>query len=126
MMQFATAEGAQGICPEGWHLPSDAEICTLELELDPSIICNSNSWRGTDGGTQLKQGGSSGFDTQMGGYRDTNTQFYFADSYASLWSSTENGRNGWYRYLSIPNSTVFRGNWNKSIAYSVRCVKDSN
>ena len=25
MMQYTTTEGTQGICPGGWHLPTDAE-----------------------------------------------------------------------------------------------------
>lgn len=29
MMQYVTKEGAQGICPKGWHLPSDEEWSTL-------------------------------------------------------------------------------------------------
>jgi hypothetical protein len=30
LMQYSTTEGVQGICPEGWHLPTDAEWCVLE------------------------------------------------------------------------------------------------
>ncbi|PIU75308.1 MAG: hypothetical protein COS76_01505, partial [Candidatus Portnoybacteria bacterium CG06_land_8_20_14_3_00_39_12] len=26
----STTEGAQGICPAGWHIATDAEWCTLE------------------------------------------------------------------------------------------------
>jgi uncharacterized protein (TIGR02145 family) len=28
-MQYDTTEGAQGICPDGWHIPTDAEWTTL-------------------------------------------------------------------------------------------------
>jgi hypothetical protein len=34
--------GRQGICPLGWHLPSDAEWCQLETYLDASINCEAN------------------------------------------------------------------------------------
>jgi len=29
MMQYITTQGVQGICPTGWHLPTDAEFTTL-------------------------------------------------------------------------------------------------
>jgi uncharacterized protein (TIGR02145 family) len=41
MMQYSTAPGVKGICPTGWHLPTDAEWCTLEQEVDPTITCST-------------------------------------------------------------------------------------
>ena len=32
-MAYTTIEGTQGICPNGWHIPSDNEIKILEMEL---------------------------------------------------------------------------------------------
>src|SRR6056297_1040014 len=29
-MAYSTTEGAQGICPDGWHIPTDAELHALE------------------------------------------------------------------------------------------------
>ncbi|MCP4252684.1 MAG: hypothetical protein GY775_04615 [Candidatus Scalindua sp.] len=36
MMQYVTTEGTQGICPTGWHIPTDAEWKTLEMYLGMS------------------------------------------------------------------------------------------
>ncbi len=31
MMAYSSIEGTQGICPDGWHLPTDNEWKTLEM-----------------------------------------------------------------------------------------------
>ncbi|MBQ7489819.1 MAG: fibrobacter succinogenes major paralogous domain-containing protein [Bacteroidales bacterium] len=41
--------GIQGICPSGWHVPSNAEWCELENYVEPGIDvnCNSIGYRGS-------------------------------------------------------------------------------
>lgn len=41
--------GVQGICPNGWHLPSHAEWCELENYLEPGIdgTCSTSGYRGS-------------------------------------------------------------------------------
>ncbi len=41
--------GIQGICPSGWHVPSNAEWCELENYVEPGIDvnCNSTGYRGS-------------------------------------------------------------------------------
>ncbi len=50
IMQYS-ASSSQGICPDGWHVPTDAEWCILEKEVDLTSDCSSTGWRGTDSGT---------------------------------------------------------------------------
>ena len=33
MLQYVTTEGARGMCPNGWHMPSDADWIIMETEL---------------------------------------------------------------------------------------------
>ena len=82
--------GVQGICPDGWHLPSDSEWKEMEMYLgmDPADI-NETSWgRGTDEGNKLKEpdithwsspntgaNNSSGFTALPGGLRSSNGHF---------------------------------------------------
>ena len=33
LMDYSTVEGSQGICPDGWHIPSDGEWIQLEIFL---------------------------------------------------------------------------------------------
>lgn len=45
----------RGLCPTGWHVPTDGEWMTLEMELGMSESqANSIGWRGTDQGSQMK------------------------------------------------------------------------
>jgi len=124
MMQYVTTEETQGICPDGWHLPTDMEWCILEQEVDPTITCSSIGFRGTDGVTKLVQGGSSGFEAIMAGNRNPNTAFYDIGMGTNFWNSTENGSNAWYRYLGMSYNKVYRDSQIKSFGFSVRCLKD--
>jgi uncharacterized protein (TIGR02145 family) len=56
--------GVQGVCPDGWHLPSDEEWKQLEMHLGMSLEeANASApghyWRGTDEGGKLKENGTS-------------------------------------------------------------------
>jgi uncharacterized protein (TIGR02145 family) len=54
-MQYTTEEGTQGICPAGWHIPTDEEWKTLEMQLGMSQTeADDTGWRGTDEGDKLK------------------------------------------------------------------------
>lgn len=135
----ANPSGVQGICPDGWHLPSDAEWKQLEMYLGMSETdVNSTGWRGTVEGGKLKEAGTthwadpnaganneSGFTALPGGYRYFNGYFYNIRSYGDWWSSTEyDSGNAWYRCLSYGYSSVYRYFNFKSMGFSVRCLRD--
>ncbi len=62
MMQYVTTPGAQGICPDGWHLPTDEEFKTMEMALGMSQSeADNTGWRGTDEGSKLKEANSLEF-----------------------------------------------------------------
>ncbi|MBU0765673.1 MAG: hypothetical protein KJ607_12635, partial [Bacteroidetes bacterium] len=127
MMDYETAESVQGICPEEWHVPGDDEIIILEMTLgmDSATAALNNTWRGTDQGTQLLPGGSSGMDFPLGGRRIDGGSFSIIDSYAYFYASTEYGSNAYRRCLRTTSIDV--GRWNtfpKSYGLSVRCLKD--
>ncbi len=127
MMQYSTTQGIQGICPAGWHLPTDAEYTALSTYL------------GSDAGGKMKETGtthwnspntgatnSSGFTTLPGGYRDTDGTFDAIGNNGPFWSSTQiSTPSAWYIDLSYNNADVFRNNNAKGYGFSVRCVKDN-
>jgi len=126
LMQYVTTESTQGICPNGWHIPSDNEWKILEVSLGmtQSEADLSNTWRGAHIGTALKAGGSSGFDALLGGGRWSNGAYMFINQMGYYWTSTESGANAWRRCLSASDNTV--GRWDtfsKVFAFHVRCVK---
>lgn len=105
-MNGSTSAGAQGICPSGWHIPTDAEQYTLENSLtDTGQSCNAsrrvgyvpdNGWSCSAAGTKLKSGGSSGFNALMTGYRANGGAFSSRSSQGWFWSSD----NTWLREFS--------------------------
>ncbi|MDR0982840.1 MAG: fibrobacter succinogenes major paralogous domain-containing protein [Culturomica sp.] len=129
----------QGICPDGWHVPSDEEFKTLEMQLgmSSSDANDYDYYRGTDQGRQLKSTdlwtyyssstsgtNSSGWSGRPGGYRNySGGTFNSVGTYGGWWSSSEGSSSGaWYRSLDGSYATVYRNYNNKSYGFSVRCL----
>ena len=130
-MDYTTAEGAQGICPVGWHVPTDAEQHTLDDYLATTGTCDParSTWDCDPAGTKmslytLNGDNASGFSALLVGYRYTDGSFNFQSTYTFLWSSTESDTNAWLRYLDSGTSTVRRVAFDKAHGVSVRCVQD--
>jgi|GEM_PF-1118013 len=139
MMQYVNIEGQQGVCPTGWHLPTDGEWKTLEMELGMTQAeADATEVRGTDQGSQLAgneplwtngtldQNGvfsSSGFTALPSGNRVTVGSFFSQSGHAFFWSSSEGG-GAWGRYLYYNFPKVTRYVYAKSLGFSVRCLQD--
>lgn len=120
--------GIQGVCPSGWHLPSDAEWTELTDYLGGT----------SDAGGKLKETGTThwaspnigatnetGFTALPGGYRNNNGAFYDFGYSGDWWSATENGAtDAWYRNMSTNSSNVYSYSSYKELGLSVRCVRD--
>ena len=129
----------RNIAPEGWHVPSDAELKQLEMYLGMSQAeADYEGMRGTDEGGKLKEVGiihwnppntgavnESGFTALPGGYRFTLGGFYNMGYNALFWSSTEySSSRVWFRILYHDSSQISRDYTHKPYGFSVRCVKD--
>lgn len=131
----------RGVCPVGWHLPSNEEWRNLVEPMATSIEANTTDWfyRYYYGvGVKLKStngwfyhadstigNNASGFSALPAGYRNARGDFYRADSTVNFWSISEN--NDYYAYCLFLgyNSDGSRLDIdNKGFAYSVRCIKD--
>jgi uncharacterized protein (TIGR02145 family) len=129
-MNGSTAEKAQGICPDGWHIPSDEEWKILEMYLGMTRAEAdlSNVWRGEGVGAKLRPGGGSGYDVLYSGRRANSGGYALLRWYEYVWTSTESGSYAWRRCLdSIPSVTTI-GRFNtfpKSYGFSVRCIKNN-
>ena len=143
--------GVQGICPTGWHVPSDAEWDELiEFVIAQGYTNIHNNPNGT--GNALKscrQEGSPlggdcdttehprwdshfvhygfdafGFSLCPGGHRRPNSVYQGVGSSGNYWSSTElYTPDAWNRNLNRLNSLVNRQSFNKEYGYSLRCVR---
>jgi len=143
MMQYTTTAGVKGICPTGWHLPTDAEWTTLTTYISgqSAYRCNSNStyiakamastsgWTTYTGscavGNNQASNNTTGFTGLPGGTRSTDGSFYDQASYGYWWSSSQNdSSDAWYRNLYYSDASVYRYFSNKAYGFSVRCLKD--
>ena len=126
--------GVQGICPSGWHLPSDSEWNELEVALGmPAADTANTGYRGTDHGTKMKSTtgwNSSGNGTNTSGF-NVFPAGYYSGSFGNLgahtyfWSSTEgSSTTAWRRGLTNGTTVVSRDSTNKTLGYSCRCAKD--
>jgi uncharacterized protein (TIGR02145 family) len=126
LMNYSTTAGAKGICPNGWHVPTDDEWKVMEIALGMTPAdADLTGWRGTDQGTQLKPGSLTGFDALMAGtfnlgfFSDLTINGYF------FTSSEVSSTNSWSRILNVDNPKISRYQTIKQNALSVRCLKDS-
>ncbi len=127
--------GVQGICPNGWHLPSDSEWNELELALDMPDIDTSAvaAYRGVHGESMKSLSGwnNNGNGTNTSEFNAFPAGAYGSGSFNNLgvnayfWSSKEySGSFAWYRSLNGGFAAVSRGNINKTYGFSCRCVED--
>jgi uncharacterized protein (TIGR02145 family) len=143
MNSASPSEGDQGMCPTGWHVPSDSDWQLLETvigEANTATFATSclgdTGWRyGSSGdgsacdATDAKIGHSLKsvyFDSKGGvlaGSRNTGGTMALRGTRALFWSSSELGANAFRRYLDSSNG-VDRGASNKANGFSVRCLKN--
>jgi uncharacterized protein (TIGR02145 family)/uncharacterized delta-60 repeat protein len=125
-------ENNQGICPSGWHIPTDGEFKTLETHLGMTQEdANIRGARGTDQGAQmslytLNGTNSSGFSSLLSGYQYSSS-YYNRGTYTYYWTSSEELTNSrkWERLLSSNFSTVIRDyRIGDSYGFSVRCLQN--
>ena len=139
-MQYTTTQGVQGICPPGWHIPTDYEWKILEGTVDSQYGIGDNEWngydRGLDAGKNLKStygwvNNGNGTDTfgftglPAGGCYGGSGGFFNISHHAYIWSSTGNENNtGYYRILFHMFNTIRKENAGWDNGFSVRCLKD--
>lgn len=118
----------QGICPDGWHIPSDVEWDILVDYLGGGDVAGGKMKEtGTEHWYSPNTGATneSGFTGLPGGVRDPDGSFSTLGFYGYWWSATEsNSTSVWTRKLGYGNSEVRRYDLSKDRGFSVRCVRD--
>lgn len=136
----------QGVCPDGWHLPSDSEWKELEIYLGMSPEeANDRDWRGTIEGGMLKESGTnhwvspnrgatneSGFTALPAGLRTIGGEYEYLGERGTFWTSTNhiavnNTHNPAYRRFHFEEARTWRYQGFHdyiTCSRSVRCVKD--
>jgi uncharacterized protein (TIGR02145 family) len=125
LMQYSTVEGAQGLCPTGWHIPTDGEWTVL------------NTFLGLEAGNKMKETGythwgysnngnnESGFTALPGGYLTFEDNFGALGGSAYFWtSSKDDDTHAWAWDLQSNLSGVYPWIYVMTWGFSARCVKN--
>lgn len=138
--------GVQGICPNGWHVPSSAEWeqlmiyvygksefhCSANPENIAKALADTKGWDESQEscaiGNNLKKNNATGFSILPAGSYTGNSGHYGSyAAFAILWSATEHSKDDTYAYIRYfcwndPETKWF--GFNKSCGFSVRCLRD--
>lgn len=121
-------------CPEGWHLPTDAEWKEMESFLGMEVVPGNRGWIGSgEVGRKLKSTSgwkknnapdATGFNALPGGCRGYGG-FESLGFCAYFWTaSPAGGDNGWRRGICGDENGICREEDRRYFGISVRCVRN--
>jgi uncharacterized protein (TIGR02145 family) len=115
LMAYYDVPGSQGICPPGWHVPTEADWNLLF----------SNYINNGFAGEALKATGYSGFNALIAGVNFFNRGYSFMDFAGFYWSSDFPGPyKAWVHGMNSFNPSVSYYPSSRSNAFSGRCIKN--
>jgi uncharacterized protein (TIGR02145 family) len=129
-MQFTTTPGAQGVCPSGWHVPTDGEWTILTDFLGGEAVA----------GGAMKQAGTTMWlppntgATNSSGFTALPSAWYYSSmatfdnlgELAEYWTSNQTTMNmSWVRGLNYITESIIRASDGyQGDGFSVRCLKN--
>ena len=141
--------GVQGVCPDGWHVPSNLEWGQLTgyMSIRSQYLCNNiynniskslasaSGWGTPCTGTcypcnDQSANNSSGFNAFPAGFITDSGSANYAHSGAYFWTSRTNSNNSTYGvyvkiYESERDAQIYNNSsYSKNYRMSVRCVRD--
>jgi len=144
LYSWYAVDDQRGLCPTGWHVPTDEEWTQMVAVLDP-LSCGSClvPEHSPEAGGQMKTTGtleagtglwrdpnagatnSSGFNGLPGGRMNADGGFFRQGYHGFWWSSSElSDVRALFRRLTYSSGILFLYDDNKRDAFSVRCVQD--
>ncbi len=139
----AVPSGVQGICPTGWHVPSDAEWTAMTTYVSNQLqyLCNENSaniakalasttgWSSSTNscavGNNPSSNNATGFSVMPAGgcYEGTTYKNFGTNGY--LWVATKNSEHRIHVYgIGAGRDTIEAAKIPEDRGYSVRCLRD--
>ena len=124
LYNWHAVDDARGLCPSGWHVPTDDEFTELTTGLGGESVAGSALKASATDSPSWDGSNSSGFSALPGGYRHGTGSFYYVGYDAFFWSSSPSGSDAWSRRLNFGYDGVSRDNYFQRSGFSVRCVRD--
>ena len=125
LYNWYAVDDSRGLCPSGWHVPTDEEWTVMTDHLGGESTSGSQmkttyGWFG--GGNGMNSAGFSGL---PGGYRFSSGYFGFSGFGGNWWSSSPDVSVAWGRGLDYYDEAISRNTYNPLYGFSVRCIKDA-
>jgi uncharacterized protein (TIGR02145 family) len=116
----------RGLCPRGWHIPSDLEWKDLMetiggYNVAGKLMKSKEFWQYSNNpGTN-----ESGLNVLPSGYRNFYGDFFFLKQHGYFWSSSEHYNHlAWYHTMDYFIDEVLRYYNVKGNGFPCRCIKD--
>ena len=123
----ANPSGVRGVCPAGWHIPSEAEWNAL-ITFAGGLATAGTKLKAASGWSDGNGTDEYGFSALPGGYGSSGGGFNGVGYDGNWWSASENGSgSAYYRYMMMTYLSVnayWNDDYNKSYLRSVRCIQD--
>jgi uncharacterized protein (TIGR02145 family) len=128
LYNWYAVDDARGLCPSGWHVPTDEEWTALETYLssnghsgnEGTALRTTTGWYSGVTGTD-----DVGFAALPGGNRADNGSYYNVGYRGFWWTSSPTGGNAWARNLFHTNPSINRDTRGLTPGFSVRCLRDA-
>ena len=135
LYNWLAARSSRGLCPSGWHVPTDGEWTDLEDYItsqgfdgmEGTALKSISGWSDSGNGTD-----DFGFSALPGGTRNGFTGNFYSAGTKGRWWSYSPGENvagagtAWYRILSYSSPAIDRAYLHRQNGMSVRCLKDAD
>ena len=124
LYNWYAVDSASGLCPTGWHVPTDAEWTTLtdglggESEAGGKMKSSDSDTPAWDGTNDI------GFSGLPGGSRYDNGEFNAAGTSGFWWSSSPDDSDALGRVLISDIDDIYPYTSYRRDGFSVRCVRD--
>lgn len=127
LYNWYAVDDERGLCPAGWHVPSESEWYELVSQWGGYSVAGE-TLKSTYGWSYSGQGtNTSGFNGMPGGKRqDGSGYFSSAGDKGTWWTSTPYSSLARYSELRFNSNGVTNSYADRETGYSVRCSKDDN
>lgn len=135
--------GVQGLAPDGWHIPSEAEFDQLVdyVARKPEFLADMTTSNAVAKSLASRSGWSTSSNTNaVGNSQLRNNRTMFGAKPAGtfnyegstqnfgastiFWTTTQDSSRAIGKYISNANATVVTGSFNKGNGFAIRCVCD--
>lgn len=126
--QCIFSKNEQGICPDGWHLPKEADWSLLYRSVGENAgeaLKSQSGWNTANGGFNANGSDRVGFNGYPGGFMKDNGKYFYYRGDASYWSAIDSSGKE-TKMIRLDSIQVFvkESYLLKTWGASIRCVKN--